>query len=147
MAISRFPAPLRLVLAALAVFSSAHVVTAFAAGPYDGTWAVTIECPTAADGAYSYTYRFDAKVTDSVLHGEHGTRNAGGWLILDGRIEDDGRAQISAQGLTGPPAYSVGRVERLTPYAYTIDAHFDARNGSGQRIELRRCDVLFVKNS
>lgn len=43
-----------------------------AATSFDGTWAVTVACPTAADGAFGHTYHFSAAVADGVLHGENG---------------------------------------------------------------------------
>jgi hypothetical protein len=139
------PIRVRLALAAAAWSGALCMSAAVAAGPYDGVWAVTLTCAQAPDGAYGYTFRFNAEITDSVLHGEHGTRDAGGWLTLDGPIPADGHAMLDARGLTGSPAYTVGQVKRLTPYAYTLDAHFDAHSGSGERVQVRRCDAVFVK--
>ncbi|MDN7183118.1 hypothetical protein M0D69_34930 [Caballeronia sp. SEWSISQ10-4 2] len=121
--VAAFSRPLRLMAA-----------TAFAAGPFDGVWAVTLTCPSTDDGVYGYVFRFDAQVTDNVLHGERGSRDTGGWMTLDGRIDDSGHARLEARGLTGAPVYSVGQVKSLTPYIYIVDAQFDSANGSGHRI-------------
>ena len=66
-------------------------------------------------------------------------------MTLDGRIDDSGQAGLDAPGRTGAPVYSVGQVKSLTLYTYAVDAQFDSANGSGHRIELRRCDVIFVR--
>jgi hypothetical protein len=71
--VAAFSSPLRLMAA-----------TAFAAVPFDGVWAVTLTCPSTDDGVYGYVLRFDAQVTDSVLHGGRGSRDTGGWMTLDG---------------------------------------------------------------
>ncbi len=135
--------------AALCVAGLACALVAFdarAAGSFDGIWNVTLTCPAAPDGAWGYTFRFPAQVQENVLHGEHGEKDQGGWLRLDGKIEPDGSATLVAQGLTNAPAYTVGRVDKKTPYTYEVSAHFDAASGSGSRTTRRRCDLVFVKS-
>ena len=80
-------------LVGVTVLLAAWAAPTLAASPFDGTWAVTLVCPQAADGAFGYTYRFGATVTDGVLHGENGVRGMPSWLALDGRIQ--------LKGLTG----------------------------------------------
>ena len=63
---------------------------------------------------------------------------------LEGRIESDGGACLVARGLTGDPDYALGGVQRSSPYV-SVTAHFDAARGSGQRVELRPCQLTFVK--
>jgi hypothetical protein len=125
------------VCAGLAVMTAAH-----AAGTFDGDWNVTLTCPKDAAGASGYTYRFPVEIQQSVLHGEHGTQGAGGWLTLEGTIEPDGSATLLAQGLANSPAHTPGK----TPYAYEVNAQFDAASGSGSRRSMRKCDFVFAKN-
>jgi hypothetical protein len=115
------------------------------AGRFDGTWEVTLICPTHTDGALGYTYRFFAQVKDGFLRGQHGTEGRPGWLTLDGGIQPDGSAQIEARGLTGDPNYSVDRVPKTTPYRYHATARFDGSRGAGSRVETRICNLSFVK--
>lgn len=37
---------------------------------FNGTWQVTLDCPTAPDGASGYTFVFPATVSDGHLHGQ-----------------------------------------------------------------------------
>jgi hypothetical protein len=119
---------------------------ALGAGSFDGDWSVSLTCAPTPDGAYSYNYQFPAQVKDNVLHGEHGKENAGGWLALDGTIGADGSAKLRANGLSNAPVFAVGHVDRLTPYSYEVDAHFDASSGTGSRLTGRRCDFVFSKS-
>ncbi len=132
------------ILGACAV-SLGYGLDAQAAGPFDGAWNVTLNCPTAPDNTLSYTWQFPATVVQGVLHGEHGVKDGGGWLTLDGKIEPDGSSTLMANGLTNTPAYAVGHPQPRTPYTYEVSAHFDAASGSGQRTTTRHCDFVFVK--
>ncbi len=132
------------ILGACAV-SLGYGLDAQAAGPFDGAWNVTLNCPTAPDNTLSYTWQFPATVVQGVLHGEHGVKDGGSWLTLDGKIEPDGSSTLMANGLTNAPAYAVGHPQPRTPYTYEVSAHFDAASGSGQRTTTRHCDFVFVK--
>jgi hypothetical protein len=115
------------------------------ASAYDGLWDVTLTCPVADDGAKGYVYVFPARVKGGFIHGEHNAQGTAGWLTVDGPIAEDGSAVLVANGLTGKPAYSVGRVETLTPYSYHIAAQFNSGHGTGTRKELRPCSLDFKK--
>lgn len=115
------------------------------AGAYDGNWNVILVCSTAADGARGYTFRFPAIISGSVLRGENSFPGTESWLRLEGAIQPDGSALLTAHGLTGNPGNSVGRVSALTPYGYHVRARFDARKGQGTRVELRPCTLSFEK--
>ncbi|HTS22536.1 MAG TPA: hypothetical protein VMN79_12100 [Casimicrobiaceae bacterium] len=117
-----------------------------AADGFDGTWDATVACPDVVDGARKtrgYLYEFPVTVSNGALHGEHGARNAPGWLALDGRIQPDGSADLNAQGLTGDPDFAIGQPRRSTPYAYRIVAQFAGSHGTGQRVDARPCDLSF----
>ncbi|WP_322032200.1 hypothetical protein [Paraburkholderia sp. J76] len=113
-----------------------------AADTFDGEWNVTLTCPQGADGTSGYRYQFPAQIQQNVLHGEHGERDAAGWLTLDGKLEPDGSATLVAKGL----AARAGRhTNTKVPYSYEVSAQFDATSGSGSRTTARKCDLVFVK--
>jgi hypothetical protein len=124
------------VCAGLAAMPAAH-----AAGTFDGDWNVTLTCPKDPASRSGYTYRFPVEIQQSMLHGEHGTPGAGGWLTLDGTIEPDGSATLIARGLANSPAHANG----ATPYSYEVSAQFDAASGSGSRTSIRKCEFVFSK--
>ncbi len=137
--------------------AAALVMGVLAAGPaiaqgsaqsgsrFDGTWSVILTCDAARDGAAGYTLRFSAVVKDGLLHGEYGVRGQAGSLSLDGPIQMDGSALLSARGLTGNPDYVIGRLTSATPYAYRLQSRFEGARGTGARLEVRRCDAVFSK--
>lgn len=112
---------------------------------FDGNWAVVLTCPAAEDGALGYTYRFPAQVRGGQLRGQNGTEGSMGYLVLQGPIQADGTALLTANGVTGNPDYSVRRVRQLSPYSYQVRARFDANRGTGTRIEIRACTLEFTK--
>jgi hypothetical protein len=91
-----------------------------------------------------YSYRFLAQVNDGILHGETGTAGRPAWFAIDGPIEADGHAMLRATGLVGNPATASG-LKSGASYFYTIEASFDGTQGSGKRLEVRPCSVLFTK--
>jgi curli biogenesis system outer membrane secretion channel CsgG len=87
-----------------------------------------------------------SRVKEGVFHGQQGTDGIGPFLTLDGKINLDGSAYISANGLTGDPKYTIGgKFPKNSPYTYHIDANFSDFRGTGDRIEGRVCNVIFVK--
>jgi hypothetical protein len=112
---------------------------------FDGTWIVTVDCPRAADGASGFTFDFPARVNDGLLKGEFGTEGAPGWLRLEGRIQTDGSAKLDAKGLTGDPKFNLKGVQKGVPYAYDVAARFEGSRGTGRRLQLRPCELRFVK--
>jgi class 3 adenylate cyclase len=115
------------------------------AARFDGIWGVTIVCPAGADGVSGYTMQFDAQVKDGEFHGQYGAEGAAGSLAVSGTLQPDGTALLNANGLTGDPARTIGRLQRGSPYAFHATARFEASRGTGRRVELRPCDLTFVK--
>jgi hypothetical protein len=112
---------------------------------YDGTWNVTVDCEATPDGVLGFRREFDAQVKSGFLRGEQGIEGKPGWLRLQGTIQPDGNATLNAQGTTDNPKYSAGKVAAGTPFSYGVTAHFDANRGTGRRLQLRPCDLHFVK--
>lgn len=115
---------------------------------FDGTWGATLTCADFKDdtgGAKGYTYRFLVQIKDGILLGEYGQQGSSGSLKYDGRVQPDGTAEIQARGLTGSTKTAVGHVSSGTSYSYRVKAHFDESRGTGTRVDLRPCEVVFVK--
>jgi TolB-like protein len=112
---------------------------------FDGDWNTNIACAPLR-GGQSYHIHLKARVKEGVFHGQHGTDGIGPFLTLDGKINPDGSAYISAKGLTGDPKYTIGgKFPKNSRYTYHIDANFSDFRGTGDRIEARVCNVIFVK--
>ncbi len=111
---------------------------------FDGTWEVALVC-SASEGALGYNYVFPATVSNGHLHGQYGTRHQANSVTYEGTIQPDGRATISASGVTGDSRSNVGRVEKGVPYGYRFTAQFEGAHGHGKRTEVRPCDVDFVR--
>ena len=137
--------PLRCAMLACALAGSAHGPAYSQARGFDGTWLVVITCPAARDGAGAYTLRFFVAVRDGVLHGETGVRGQAASLSLDGAIQPDGDALLSARGMTGNPDVTLGRLTPGTPYAYQMRTRFAGAHGAGTRVEARPCDAVFTR--
>ena len=78
---------LALVFASAFALACPHPLLA-APSPFDGTWSVTLDCPsnTEKSGALGYSYSFSAQVENGVLAGQHGAENAPGSLKISGPI-------------------------------------------------------------
>lgn len=116
--------------------------------PFDGLWAVTVDCPrtsAGSTGADGYVLIFFAKVKDGNLHGQHGNQGQPDSLTLVGKVQPDGSATLNARGMTGEPKHSVNREAKGTPYGWRGNALFEGTRGVGKRTELRSCDLSFVK--
>jgi hypothetical protein len=119
-----------------------------AARRFDGVWDTTVSCPDVKEKGRlvkGYMLQFPVGIENGMLRGEHGAQNVSGWLSLEGRIEPDGSALLMARGLTGDPDFTLDRLQSGSPYAYSVKAHFDESRASGKRVELRPCELTFVK--
>jgi hypothetical protein len=111
---------------------------------FDGKWDVTVSC-TNSGNARGYTRVLFATVKGGALRAEDQTSGKPNWLLIDGDIAEDGKATLTARGLTGDSVYAVGGAKPGSPYLYTIDAQFEHNRGTGKRNELRPCTVTFAK--
>jgi len=112
---------------------------------FDGTWDVTVACAQQPGGVLPYTYKFVAEVKEGVLHAQHGSPGSEASLTLDGKIAPDGSALLEARGVTGNPSHNTRRGASNRPYSYRVAARFEGAKGTGRRLEVRACDVTFVK--
>ncbi len=113
-------------------------------GGFDGTWEVTVSSPPQGE-ALGYTMKFLATVKDGLLHGQFGTPGTGPCLALEGNINPDGTAVLTARGLTGDPRFNIRNSGKGTPYSYHVEAKFSVFSGTGHRIENRIGNLTFIK--
>ncbi|MBV9812469.1 MAG: hypothetical protein JO326_06945 [Acetobacteraceae bacterium] len=116
------------------------------AGPFDGFWMVDVSCAMGRDGAAPYRWHFPAEVRGGAVRGQRGQPGQPNSSTLAGRIAPNGDAQITNDGLTGPPEYSVGRVAPGYPFHHDVVAHFAGRAGSGIAHGVRDCTYAFAKS-
>jgi len=114
---------------------------------FDGAWEVALECPDVTEGnrAKGYAYRFPATVKEGKLRAQRLAEDAPGFLRLEGTIDADGQAQLSARGRTAGAEYTLKGSQPGTPYGYGVAARFEAARGTGRRSEGRPCTYTFVK--
>jgi hypothetical protein len=117
-----------------------------AAGQFDGRWSVSLQCPASSDGALPFAWRFEGTVRDGDMRAVHGQPGQPGYLLLSGRIDPDGNAAISAQGITGTKGYNVRSANSGVPYTYPVSARFSGRSGRGYWTTVRRCDFSFERH-
>ena len=115
-----------------------------AGGPFDGMWDVQIDCPSVGD-VEGYTWRFPAEVSSGFMSGLFRSTTNSAVGHITGQIRPDGGALLMMFGRTGPQQCAVGHERPGTPFRYTVDAHFDASDGSGKRNEQRPCALTFNK--
>lgn len=123
----------------------APAVPAAARGRFDGPWDITVTCADTREGAQGYTLSLVGEVRDGQLLAQLGTPGRDGSLHLSGSVAGDGSALLLARGRTADPRYAVERAVRGTPYQYRVEARFDDRSGVGKRMDLRPCDLRFVR--
>jgi hypothetical protein len=93
---------------------------------------------------------FPSTIKDGNFHGQHGEEGGPGYLVIEGKIADDGSAKLSAKGtVTQNHAHGVFAMKGNN-YSYNIKAQFEATKGSGSRDEGagilgRACTFEFVK--
>lgn len=121
-----------------------------APGKFDGTWNTTVTCDPAG-GTLGYTLRFVSTVTGSVLHGERGTAGQQAYLAIDGKIGGDGKAKLTASGITASSQYTHGPSKSEgQDYSYEVKSQFTDTEGKGERstglgIVGRPCHYVFEK--
>lgn len=137
----------RLLVLCSLVFSSGALI---AGEHFDGKWLTTVTCP-AKGKTEGYTWKFPAVVTAGNFRGEHGTAGEPGYLLIEGKIADDGAAKLSANGLVASRKYGTGIfTTQGSDYSYDIKAQFKDTQGTGLRdkglgIAGRPCTFDFVK--
>ena len=128
----------------VALSPTTDVTMTFDAWRFDGSWNVVVFCPASEDAPAS-AFRFMAGVKDGQLHGERGSAGSRGSMILDGTIQPDGTARLSASGVSSDAEDPRGLASQEAPYAYHVAARFQGSRGLGARIEGRVCHLSFTR--
>jgi hypothetical protein len=122
----------------------------FAGERFDGKWLTKMTCPAKGSTA-GYTWQFPSLVKAGDFRGEHGTAGEPGYLLIEGKIKEDGSAKLSANGIVASKAYARGVLTgKGDDYSYNIKAQFEDTQGSGTRdkglgIVGRPCTFDFVR--
>jgi len=122
----------------------------FAGERFDGKWLTILTCP-AKGSTDGYTWKLSSVITDSHFRGEHGTAGEPGYLLIEGPINDDGSAKLTANGIVYSRQYARGVfAAQGEAYSYDIKAQFEETKGTGTRnqglgIIGRPCTFDFVR--
>jgi hypothetical protein len=76
---------------------------------FDGTWSTKLTCP-AKGNTEGYSWQFASVIQNNNLRGERGTAGEPGYLLIQGKIAEDGSTKLSATGNT-PVASSPTKVK------------------------------------
>jgi hypothetical protein len=120
-----------------------------AGGKFDGNWTTSLSCDAHGE-TEAYKWQFPSVIKDNKFHGQHGEAGGPGYLVIDGKIEADGSAKLSAKGtVTKNNAHGVFAMKGNN-YSYDIKAQFGDSKGTGTRNEGagilgRPCTFEFVK--
>jgi hypothetical protein len=116
---------------------------------FDGNWTVSVVCEDVQvkdKFAKGYTYSFMSEVANGQLKGQLGQIGQPSSLTMVGTIQADGKAEISAKGLSGNPESTLGQLSRGSPYAFQMRGTFTQTSGKAVRLNVRPCEATFVKN-
>jgi hypothetical protein len=105
-----------------------------AGGKFDGNWTTHLSCE-AHDDNPAYKFVFPSVVKDGVFHGQHGEEGKAGYLVIEGKIADDGSAKLAAKGKVSQGHSVFVNAMRGGMYTYNIKAQFTDTKGTGTREE------------
>ena len=139
----------RVFVTALGLAASSSQSIAAAPSPFDGRWSVVLVCSDTSDRnglVKGYEYTFAVMIHEGAVKGEYGAPGHPASVVYSGHVSDDGTLQITATGNTGLSDYSVGKVQRGTPYSYTMQGKLAGTSGQAARRELRPCTATFARS-
>lgn len=125
-------------------------VVSIAGENFDGNWHTTLTCPPKGN-TEGYTWKIPSTIQKSMFHGERGTAGEPGYLLIEGKIAEDGSAKLSANGIVASRKYARGVfAHQGETYSYDIKAQFKEAEGTGVRnqglgVVGRPCTFEFVK--
>lgn len=120
------------------------------AGRFDGHWMTKLTCPPKGN-TEGYTWEIPSTVQNGSFKGERGTAGEGGYLLIEGKIAEDGKAKLAANGIVASRKYARGVLaHKGEEYSYNIKAEFTETEGTGKRDEGlgivgRPCTFEFAK--
>lgn len=105
-----------------------------AGGKFDGNWITHLACEAHGETP-AYKWEFPSTIKDNVFHGQHSEEGQPGYLVIDGKIADDGSAKLAAKGVvTQNHAHGIFAMKGNN-YSYNIEAQFTETKGTGKRDE------------
>ena len=133
-------------IAAVSLFALLHRAAAQSTTAFDGNWWVTMGAQN-YDNPYhrGLSHAFEFHFPATVFHGERGTRGEQAFYELNGIIQPDGTALLSASGITRKQEYSQELVPPGTPYSYAVKATFKGSSGTGNSVGARVRVFHFTK--
>jgi hypothetical protein len=117
---------------------------------FDGKWLTTVTCPSKGK-TQGYKIELPSVIKDGAFRGERGVAGEPGYLLIEGKIANNGAAKLSATGKVSSREYATGILTTQgADYSYNIKAQFQDTHGTGTRdkglgIVGRACPVEFVK--
>jgi hypothetical protein len=126
-------------------------VASVAGGKFDGNWTTHMACEAHGETP-AYKFEFPSTIKDNIFHGQHGEENGPGYLVIDGKIKDDGTAKLEAKGTVSHNNAQGVFAMKGNNYSYSIKAQFTDTKGTGTRNEGagilgRPCTFEFVKQA
>ena len=124
-------------------------VASVAGGRFDGNWTTHLACEAHGETP-AYKFVFPTTIKDDNFHGQHGEEGGPGYLVIEGKIADDGSAKLSAKGtVSHSQAHGIFAMKGNN-CSYTIKAEFTDTKGTGTRNEGagvlgRPCSFEFTK--
>jgi hypothetical protein len=134
--------------AAAVACATARAQTLTSQVAFDGRWSISLTCDDVREKSAlikGYTLNFFGDIKQGRLTAQYGEAGLPSSLTIGGLVAEDGTAELTAQGLTGKPEYTVGQVQPSTPYSYRLRGKFTPTGGRASRIELRPCVAIFTK--
>ena len=122
-----------------------------AGGRYDGNWVTHLACEAHGETP-AYKWVFPSTFKDGDFHGQHGEEGGAEYLVVAGKIAEDGSAKLTAKGkVTENHAHGVFAMNGNS-YNYTIKGQFNDTKGTGTRNEAagvlgRPCAFEFEKQT
>jgi hypothetical protein len=102
---------------------------------FDGTWHTHVVCP-ARGNMEAFAWEFDSVITGGDLRGVHGTEGQPGSFILTGKINEDGTAKLSGDGILASRKNARGLfAHKGEEYNWDVRAQFKDTDGTGARNE------------
>lgn len=121
-----------------------------AGGRFDGKWLTKLTCPPKGN-TEGYTWEFPSMISDNNFRGEHGAAGEPGYLLIEGKIAEDGSAKLLANGIVKSRQYARGVfAHEGGNYSYDVKSQFKETEGTGTKsaglgIMGRTCTFEFAK--
>ncbi len=129
----------------LAVFCACVPWGSLHAQSFDGDWSVLQVCEGTQEGARGFTWRYGARVKDGRFLGQYREKGQSPSMSLEGRINADGTASLSARGISGSADFNQKFAATATPISFEVLAKFTGTSGTGDRVGSRVCRFTFAK--